>query len=189
MIATGMEDSLSPRGESLRDRLQSCLQEGRPGLPVSELIGYISAVAHILDTPGRPHGEVTPDTIRIDAGRAVLSTEPVADRFPSPGRGTVRGAPVYMAPEVWGGMRTAGSDQYALACTYAELRAGHPPFRGASVLEVMQAHLESDPDLAGCSDAERRVLARALAKTPGQRFPTCLRFAEELRQAVALGAA
>lgn len=187
MIATGMEDGPEPVGESLRDRLHMCTQEGLPGLPVPELLQYVSEVADALDTCSQPHGNVNPDAIRVIAGRAELTDVPAAGMSPASGPYAMSGSPSYMAPEVWRGAQTAGSDQYALACTYAELRTGRPPIHGPSVAAVMQAHLESAPDLGGCDDNERRVLMRALAKAPSQRFPTCRQWAEELRRAVAEG--
>jgi hypothetical protein len=91
-----------------------------------------------------------------------------------------------MAPEAWGGKAGTEADQYALACTYAELRTGRAPFAGADLAGLMRSHLKAEPDLAACPDAERRVLARALAKASTQRFPSCRHLADELRRAAAL---
>jgi serine/threonine protein kinase len=182
MIATATGDFPEPAGDSLRERFRACVREGLPGLPVPELLRYVAEVAIDLDARTRPHGHVNPDTVRVVAGRARLTENPTG-LPPTSEVGTIIGTPAYMAPEVWHLRPTAGSDQYALACTYAELRVGRPTFRGESVIAVMQAHLDSAPDLEGCADAERRVLERALAKDARQRFPTCRQYAEALRQA------
>jgi hypothetical protein len=79
MIATGMDNGPEPAGESLRDFLNTWQQKGYFGIPVGELLGYMAAVADDLDGRERPHGNVRPDTILIDAGRARL-LNPTAPR-------------------------------------------------------------------------------------------------------------
>jgi hypothetical protein len=186
MIATEMNDQPEPTANTLRERLRACQQAGLAGVPVRELLRYIAEIAGELDGADRPHADVRPDTIRIVDGHARL-VSPAAVPGP-PGRaGVAGGAPAYMAPEVWGGTVGAGSDQYALACVYAELRTGLPPFRGPDVLTVMSGHLEASPQLEGCSDAERQVLMRSLAKAAHRRYPTCRDLAEQLTRAVATG--
>ena len=51
-------------------------------------------------------------------------------------------------------------------------------------LSMMRALAEREPDLDPLPEAEREVLHKALAKDPGQRHATCLRFVEELERAV-----
>ncbi|MGE0759960.1 MAG: hypothetical protein AB7F89_02650 [Pirellulaceae bacterium] len=187
MIATEMDDNPAPLGDSLRDRLDACRQAGLPGLPVPELLRFVAEVASDLDARGRPCGNVKPDTIWIVDGRARLSDDSVVDMLPALGPGTLTGTPAYMAPERWTGELTARSDQYALGCSYAELRIGRLPFSGSDLPTIMRAHLSSPPDLEGCTQAEQRVLRRALAKTADQRFPSCRQLAEQLAQAVATG--
>jgi serine/threonine protein kinase len=188
MIATGMDDGSGQAGDSLRVRLQACRQEGLPGLPTPELLRYVAEVASYLDVRVQPHGNVKPDTICVVDGHSQLTENLLAGVQPAAGPGTISGTPAYMAPEVWAGSLTAKSDQYALACTYAELRIGRPPFCGSDVPTVMRAHLESPPDLEGCTDTERRVLMRALAKAADQRFSNCRQFAEHLERAIATSA-
>jgi serine/threonine protein kinase len=151
---------------------------------VPELLRYVAEVASDLDGRGRAHGNVKPDTIRVVDGRARLAEDPVGGR-PAAGPGAVASTPAYAAPEVWSGRLTSRSDQYALACTYAELRLGRPPFPGSDVPTVMRAHLGTPPDLDGCTDAERQVLAQALAKAGDERFQNCGQLAERLTQVFA----
>ncbi len=71
-------------------------------------------------------------------------------------------------------MRVPASDQYALACTYVELRCGRRPFLQKSQEALEVAHAQDTPDLSGLDHAEQQVIFRALAKKPKERFGSCL---------------
>jgi serine/threonine-protein kinase len=187
MIATDLNDRPEPEGESLRERLRACQRAGLTGVPVPELLQYIAEIAAELDGYERPHADVTPDTIHVVDGKARLGRRAARGPVPTPGSVVSFGAPAYMAPEVWGGAVGPGSDQYALACVYAELRTGHLPFQGQNCLTVMRGHIEAAPDLEGCSEAELQVLTRALAKAAIKRYPSCRDFAKQLSRAVSTG--
>src|SRR5262249_8485098 len=59
------------------------------------------------------------------------------------------------------------------------LRTGRLPFAGDAP-QVMFAKLQTEPILEGLPDEERAVAARALAKDPAQRWPSCREFAQHL---------
>jgi serine/threonine-protein kinase len=89
----------------------------------------------------------------------------------------------YISPEQIEGKPVDGrADQYALACAAFELLAGVPPFRRDEAMAVMYAQLSEPPppltsrrpDLPPAAD---EVLARALAKAPGDRYGSCREFA------------
>src|SRR5205085_11230358 len=90
--------------------------------------------------------------------------------------------PAYAAPECFNGQTSATSDQYSLAVTYCQLRGGRLPFEG-STSEVMMGHVARVPNLAMLPEAERPVVARALAKEPGERYGSCQDFVRTLQQA------
>src|SRR5262249_49491109 len=69
--------------------------------------------------------------------------------------------------------------------TYAELRLGCRPFPGRELAEIMRGHLEGTPDLGRLAAGEQRVLRRALAKEPEQRYASCLAWVRMLEQAAA----
>jgi hypothetical protein len=67
-----------------------------------------------------------------------------------------------------------------------------PPFGAEQGLTLMYSHLYAPPPVAaarraGLPAAVDPVLARALAKDPADRYPSCGRFAAELRAALGLG--
>jgi formylglycine-generating enzyme required for sulfatase activity len=69
------------------------------------------------------------------------------------------------------------SDQYALAITYFQLRTGIFPFTTSHL------RLFAPPDLLSLPAGERTVVARALARTPEDRWPSCRAFVEALEAA------
>jgi DNA-binding beta-propeller fold protein YncE len=101
----------------------------------------------------------------------------------------------YIAPEQIEGRPVDGrTDQYALACAAFELLSGEPPFRRPDSVAVMYAQLHEPPpalrlrrpELPGGID---EIMARALAKTPADRFVSCRDFAAALGLVLGLGAA
>ncbi len=106
--------------------------------------------------------------------------------------GFVLGTAEYTAPEVLAGLDYDGkADQYSLAITLYEAVTGAAPFTGDTAALVFTKHLmEPVPPLKGAlpkmpqeaSDA----VAKALAKSPGGRFPSCVAFAKAYLGALAM---
>jgi serine/threonine-protein kinase len=98
----------------------------------------------------------------------------------------------YIAPEQIENQRIDGrADQYSLACAAFELLSGTRPFRKDTQLGLITAHLTDPPPQVtarrpGLPPAVDQVLAVAMAKAPGQRYPTCAEFAAELGRSLGL---
>ena len=96
----------------------------------------------------------------------------------------------YLAPELVRERAVDGrADLYSLACAAFELLCGAPPFGQDQGLTVLYAQLYAPPPAAtalrpGLPAAVDAVLATALAKDPGDRYPSCGQFAAELRAAL-----
>ncbi|WP_415953215.1 serine/threonine-protein kinase [Streptomyces sp. KLOTTS4A1] len=95
----------------------------------------------------------------------------------------------YVAPEQISGRPVDGRcDVYSLGCVVYETMAGAPPFRRDDDLALLWAHqydpppplTTQRPDLPRALDG---VLAKALAKTPSERYGSCLEFVSDLRSA------
>jgi serine/threonine-protein kinase len=95
------------------------------------------------------------------------------------------GTTAYCAPEQLQGSNLDGrADQYALGCTAFNMLTGSAPFRHSNPAVVITQHLsappphisERRPELADLDGA----LAKALAKQPDDRYPTCADFAAAL---------
>jgi len=92
----------------------------------------------------------------------------------------------YVSPEQIQGRPADGrADQYALACTAVEMLSGTPPYKRDESMALLWAQLEAPPplltDLRPDLPPEiNTVISTALAKSPADRFPTCLAFASAL---------
>jgi hypothetical protein len=101
------------------------------------------------------------------------------------------GTPDYASPEQASGRPVDGrTDQYSLACVLHECLTGAAPFHGDSDAEVLAAHLREPPPAVsslrpGLPAALDAVMAKAMAKDPGGRFPTCTAMVEAARSALA----
>ncbi|MHB1556071.1 MAG: protein kinase domain-containing protein [Isosphaeraceae bacterium] len=172
---------------SLWDRFLEARQAGLAGIPRGELLGILGDVARVVDFLNEPrhelegrtrvaihHRDIKPQNIMLighgvkvaDFGLSCLD-EPLA-----PGRSQCGLTFAYAAPEQFRGRVSAAADQYSLAITFAQLRAGRLPFLGPPAA-VMMGHLFGEPDLAIVPAPERPAIARALAKDPTERWPDC----------------
>jgi serine/threonine-protein kinase len=185
-------------------------------LPLNHAWRIIAQVASALDTAhaqGLVHRDVKPANILFDTAGTIAGRRPgpSGDRAPDhvylsdfgmgrvfpPGLVTaadqIADTLDYLAPEqIEGDVLDGRADLYALACTSFELLCGAPPFGAEQGLTLMYAQLYAPPPVAaarraGLPAAVDAVLARALAKEPAGRYPSCGRFAAELRAALGLG--
>ena len=172
-------------------------------MPAERAIEIISAVASALDAAhaaGLVHRDVKPANMLLDtqAGRpdhVYLSDFGLSKAWQGAtgltGTGLFLGTLDYSAPEQIEARPLDGrTDQYALGCAAFELLAGEPPFRRDQALAVMHAQVTAPPPMlterrADLPPALNQVIARALAKSPAERFGSCGELARELRRALA----
>ncbi len=167
-----------------------------------ELIVYLRQVAQALDYAHRKgvvHRDVKPGNILISATGvgaerlAKITDFGVAKTFAEGAvqSGSMTGTPSYMSPEqIEGGVVDGRSDQFSLAIVVYELLAGRKPFEAESVDLLFQQICrsparpieETDPTL---SPTVSKVMARALAKRPEDRFASVSDFIGAL--SIALG--
>ena len=104
--------------------------------------------------------------------------------------GTFVGTPQYAAPEQLSGSAIdARADLFSMGVILFEMLAGRQPFSGATLAALVHAVLyEMPPVLTGSPaiTAADRVLHRALAKQPDERYPTAEALAADLRAVLSL---
>ncbi|HEX3904622.1 MAG TPA: serine/threonine-protein kinase [Polyangia bacterium] len=106
--------------------------------------------------------------------------------------GQVIGTPYYMAPEqVRGEPLDARADLYSVGATLYRVLTGVPPFDAPSPMSVLAKHLTDEvvpprtraPERALPPEADRIVL-RAMAKSPADRYPSAIAMREDLERAL-----
>lgn len=190
----------SVEGESLRDRLEREKQ-----LPLEDALQIAREVADALAYAHRQnviHRDIKPENIMLSGGHARVTDFGIARAVSAAGdqrltrTGLAIGTPLYMSPEQAAGTADVDgrSDLYSLGCVLYEMLAGHPPFTGSAESIVRQHILAEPPAITTIRPAVppqvAAALARALAKTPADRFSPVGNFAEALRPvSVSTGAA
>ncbi len=86
----------------------------------------------------------------------------------------------YMAPEIGEGKYDFSIDIYALGVLLYEMLTGQVPFFGASPGEILMKHMAHEPDLTGIDPTFTKVIKKALAKDPSQRYQTVKEMIEDV---------
>ncbi len=172
------------------------LMSGTWPVGLSEAGDYLRQAASALQYAherGIIHRDVKPANflLRVESGNSVhllLSDFGLAKAYASSSATShILGTPLYMAPEQFEGIAVPETDQYALAVMIYYLLAGRPPFEGEP-MRLMHQHLNiSPPPISSFQPALPEsitsILARALAKKAGERFPSTAEFAAAFTQA------
>jgi serine/threonine protein kinase len=103
-------------------------------------------------------------------------------------QGTAVGTPAYMAPEQGSDASTVDhrADIYSLGCSLFYLLAGRSPYEGSQASEVIEQHAHAPlPDLAEINARVlkplRDIVARAMAKRPGDRYESVAGMIDDLQ--------
>ncbi|MEU4500473.1 serine/threonine-protein kinase [Streptomyces sp. NPDC024089] len=155
--------------------LQQAVGERGP-LPSDEVLALTAGVAEALETihaAGVIHRDLKPSNIVLTAdGPKVIDfgIARAADVTAVTATGMRAGTPAYMAPEYIRGQQvTEAGDVFALGLVAHFAATGRLAFGGGSDHGVAYRILEAAPDLDGCPESVRRVVARCLEKDPARR--------------------
>jgi YVTN family beta-propeller protein len=152
------------------------------------IAGQVAGALDAAHARGLVHRDVKPANILLAMEGGAVTHAYLADFGLTKRIGGARGLTVsgqvlgtidYIAPEqVEGGPVDGRADQYSLGCVLFECLTGTVPFRGDSELAVLWAQVNDPPprirdhrpDLPAALDD---AIGRALAKAPGDRYPSC----------------
>ena len=154
------------KGTSLEALAKEGPIEPRRAIAILRQVCKGLAAAH---ASGVVHRDVKPGNISVETRRGRADAVKILDFGVSAvlseiadGGVVLAGTPAYMAPELVCGLPyDARVDLYALGCTAYEMFAGHPPFVGPTIDEVLLAHVETEP--TPIAEASRLPIPPALA--------------------------
>ncbi len=186
-------------GGTLADRMAQREASGAPLPSPGEIARLLSQLASAFDyahQQGVIHRDIKPSNIMFDThGNAFLVDFGIAKLLEHTSAltatGAVLGTPLYMAPEQWRAEQPVpATDQYALGVTIYQLLTGQVPFQAPTPYGLMHKHLHEMPTpphvlRPHLPPSLAASLERALAKSPGERFPSVTAFAQTFERAAA----
>jgi YVTN family beta-propeller protein len=129
------------------------------------LLGQVAAALDAAHAAGIVHRDVKPHNVLVEGDRAFLSDFGLAKALDEGGAGSsasVVGTAEYMSPEQWGGGSVGpAADVYSLGCVLYEALTGIAPFA--------RKEADTEPEMPRGLD---EVIERAVAKDPGDRYPS-----------------
>ena len=180
-------------GETLREKMA---REGQ--LDIADAVRIAQGAASALEhahARSIVHRDIKPENILLQDGQALVADFGIALAIKSAAEARIThtgfsvGTPTYMSPEQATAERhiDGRSDQYALALVLYEMLVGEPPFTGPSAPAITARLLKEVPRPI----VERRpstpryladAIARALGKTPSERFASVAEFSAALNK-------
>jgi serine/threonine-protein kinase len=185
-------------GTDLADLLE--LAGSQPPKRVADLLSGVASALDLVHAKGLVHRDIKPENLMyvvredgsetvmlLDFGIAalVMSNQPRLTN-----QGAIFGTPHYLPPEVYDGrLPDARGDVYALATVAFELMTGVLPFNSDNPFQILPQKLARDaPTLERASGIGfppeiEKVIARGLARNPGERYGSASALIGELRTA------
>ncbi|MCW8844427.1 MAG: serine/threonine-protein kinase [Gammaproteobacteria bacterium] len=158
---------------------------------VLELTARTAEALHYAHSRGVVHRDIKPSNLLYNESIDQLK---VADfgvaRFDDSNRtrtGLVMGTPSYMSPEqIEGENVTGASDLFSLGVTLYQLLTGYLPFRADSLAKLMykianEPHLAVNLVRSDLPDCIEKLMSKALAKKPLDRFNSGAEMAKSIR--------
>jgi len=166
-------------GETLKARMERGSVDMQEVLRIARAVGEALAYAH---GQGILHRDIKPSNILLMPDGGVYLTDFGLARMAEAGESTlsrdmILGTPQYVAPEQAKGIKNldARTDVYSFGIVLYELLVGRPPFIADTPYAVIHDHIftplplpcDLNPNLP---EAAQRLLLKALAKEPDDRF-------------------
>lgn len=143
---------------------------------VKLIINELNEALRVLHEKGLIHRDLKPSNILVrseDPLNLVLAdfgVSSILDERVSRKLTTVKGTPVYSAPETFSGIVGREVDYWALGIIVYELIVGHTPFEGLSLQTIIYKLTTTDIDLSGAPEGFRPLLEGLLRREPKKRW-------------------
>jgi serine/threonine-protein kinase len=187
-------------GESLRQRMDR--ERPMTFRDIATILEQVAGALAYAHDEGIVHRDIKPENVMFFHGEAVvldfgigkaLISASTAENESAMMRitqvGMSLGTPTYVAPEQAAGDQSLDhrADIYALGVVAYEMITGHPPFRGRTPQDVIEAHASRTPDPIAQKRADvpkdlAAIVMKTLAKRPAERPAS----AEEIVKAVSV---
>lgn len=164
-------------------------------------LGDIADALDYIHSRGIVHRDIKASNVLLDTeGRCYLADFGIArtstDATQLTSTGNVLGTIDYVAPELFetNHKADAGSDLYSLGVLLFEMVTGRLPFFAENQIALVTMHMNAQPPVPSSIASQvtppvDRVILRALAKRPEQRYGSATVLADAFCHAVAFGAA
>jgi len=164
-------------------------------LPISKIVEIIFVVCRALDyahKQGVVHRDIKPSNIMLNKAGEVRITDFSIAQIKTENKASkgIFGSPSYMSPEqVKEGPVDERSDIFSLGCVLYELLTGQKAFPGENYYSILFRISNANPIpmeqvRKGIPDVLTKIVDKALAKNPNDRYQNCSDFAYELRVAL-----
>ncbi|MBN2315458.1 MAG: protein kinase, partial [Sedimentisphaerales bacterium] len=169
-------------GPSLRE----LLIESPHGLGAQKAAFFLREIAKslsFLHECGIVHRDLKPSNIFYENGYVKVGDYGLAKAISASrhsGHTITVGTVSYMAPEIGAGSYNRSIDIYALGVLLYEMLTGDVPFIGSSPAEILMKHMTVSPELNNIEEPFRKVITKALAKDPADRYQTVQEMVEDL---------
>ena len=164
-------------------------------MPTKDIVRIAQAIASALDyahNQGIIHRDIKPANVLLDKdGRVVLTDFGLALDLTQGTVGDTFGTAHYVAPEQAQNSADASaqSDIYSFGVMLFEMMTGSVPFDGDSATGIAIQHISSSPPSPrsinpNLGEATEKVLLKALAKLPSERYETATEYVNALVKAL-----
>jgi hypothetical protein len=165
-------------------------------IAAADVIEQIADALDYAHEQGIVHRDVKPSNVLMDRGRWVLLSDfglakMVEGSQQLTGSGVGVGTPAYMAPEQGQGLKSdRRADIYSLGIVLYEMVTGRVPFEAETPMAIVVKHITEPLPLPRALNPHlpqgvERIIMKALAKNPQDRYETAGALASALRKEVA----
>lgn len=169
-------------GPSLADMIQA----SPGGLGIQKTAFFLREIAkglNYLHESGIVHRDLKPGNVFYEDGQVKIGDYGLSKAINTThysNQTVTVGTVHYMAPEIGVGKYDRSIDIYALGVILYEMLTGQLPYVGASPAEVLMKHMSAEPDLTGLDATFARVIKKAMARDPQDRYSTVKEMVEDV---------